>query len=151
MIHWMKSFAWLAPTKSDFLSRFSGDGTDSELYRRAEQLWAALDERALWCLVALIIFAIASALYYYFWFNKKPGRHWRPKYWLVFLAVEVGLAALVTFGIIATAKPAVSGLTALAMRVALCAAIYAALVYWLCSVVIRHTRKTNAYYPCYIP
>lgn len=143
-------FRPLAGTKGDYLSRFQGEDS-GERYDQAVRLWAQLDDRALWCLLAMLLFSLCGAYIYYGPFNGQPGRHWRPKFWWRFLVVAAGLTFVASLAILFTARPAVDGALAIELRAAVNNAVYAILTFWIASAVTRHYFPTNAYFPRYIP
>lgn len=136
-------YKWIAGSMSDFTKPFQ----DNEaLYNQAKAFWRHLDGSMLLVIAIFIILGIAIAAYYYKPYNDKPGRHYRPTYWLIFLAVTFVGTFVVTFGAEYLAvKPVLKGAAMLEIKIALCNALYASGVYLATSWVWCNFLPTNAY------
>ena len=93
-----------------------------------------------------VVLGVALAAIYYKPYNDKPGRHYRPTHWLLFMVVAFVLTLLVTWGFEYIAvKPVLKGALMLEFKVALGNAIYATGLYFLTSLVWCNALPTNAY------
>lgn len=140
----LKIYSWLAGTKNDFINSFRNDDM---LYNQATAFWNKLDSGSIIFIVAMLVFGIFFAYYYYGPFNNQPGRKYTPKWWGIMCGVAAGMTFLVTLLLeYFTSKPTMQGAWSVEIKVAFCNAIYAAVLYCLVSVVVCQSNiKTNAY------
>ena len=84
---------------------------------------------------------------YYKPFNDKPGRHYKPKYWIYFLLTTFVLTLLVTLGCeCAIAQPKLDGSFVLELKIAVANAIYSSFIYIFVSWIwCQFNLPTNAY------
>lgn len=140
----LKIYSWLVGKMNDFTKDFS---RDEMLYNQARNFWNKLDNASLGFVILMVVFGIFTAYLYYGPYNNMPGRKYTPKHWLILMAVSVLLTFVGTlvYAYFA-AKPTMHGSWNLELKISLCNAIYAALVYFVTSAVIcRSGMKTNAY------
>lgn len=140
----LKIYSWLAGTKNDFIDSFRNDDV---LYDQAIAFWNELDNGSIVFFITMLVIGIMLAYYYYGPFNNQPGRKYTPRWWCIIL----GVAAVVTFLVTLfleyfTAKPTMPGSWSVEIKIALCNAIYASVIYFLASVIVcKSNIKTNAY------
>lgn len=138
----LKLYEWIAGSMTDFTRPFRDNET---LFAQAKSFWRALESSSILLLVTFLVLGIAIAAYYYTAYNNKPGRHYKPVKWALFLAVAAIATFLVTFGIeYAIAQPKLQGAMMLETRIALGNAIYAAALYFIVSVLWCNALPTNA-------
>lgn len=140
----LEIYSWLAGTKNDFINSFRNDDS---LYNLAITFWDKLDNGSIGFIITMLVIGIALAYYYYGPFNNKPGRKYTPKWWGIMCGVAIGLTSIVTLILeYFIAKPNMQGAWSVEIKVALCNAIYAGVIYFLTSVVVCQCNiKTNAY------
>ena len=137
-------YKWFIGSLNDFTRHF---GDNEELVMQARSFWHHLEGGTIVYLLTAVVLAMLLCGLYYTAYNNLPGRHYRPSHWLYFL---IGLAVL-TIGVTIGeeynfAKPRLNGAWMLEVKLALCNAIYAAIVYLISSVAICNLPiKTNAY------
>lgn len=136
-------YEWIAGSMSNFTRLFQ---ENEALFNQAKSFWRHLDGSMMFVIAIFIVLGIALAAIYYKPYNDKPGRHYRPTHWLIFLAITFVLAFAVTWGIEYIAvKPVLKGAVMLEMKIALGNAIYASVLYFVTSVVWCNALPTNAY------
>jgi len=139
----LKSYEWIAGSMSDFTRPFQNNDS---LFNQAKGFWNHLESIMPVVLAIFIVLGIVLAVAYYMPYNNKPGRHFKPLHWLFFLIGTFLITFLVTWGFEAIAfKPTLQGANILEMKIALGNAIYAAVLFFLTSVVWCNALPTNAY------
>ena len=138
-------YKWIIGTMSDFVKQFQDNET---LYIQAKKFWGNLES---WSIIIVLIFILLGAIMawsYYKPFNEKPGRHYKPKYWVIFGVITFVLSFLVTLGFEYFAlPPKLDGAFVLELKLALANALYSTLgVYLFVSWVwCQFNLPTNAY------
>jgi membrane-associated HD superfamily phosphohydrolase len=136
-------YKWIAGSMTDFINQFRNNEV---LYNQARAYWNKLESSSSIILLIFIVIGIAMAFCYYQPYNNRPGRHYTPKHWLIFLAITFVLTFFVTWGFeYFAAKPVLDTTTMLQLKIALGNAIYASLLYFVVSVVWCFAFPTNAY------
>ena len=136
-------YEWIAGSMSNFTRPFQ---ENEALFNQAKSFWRHLDGFMMVVIAIFVVLGIALAAAYYKPYNEKPGRHYRPTHWLIFLAITFVLTFAVTWGFEYIAvKPVLKGAAMLEMKVALGNAIYASVLYFITSVVWCNALPTNAY------
>lgn len=136
-------YKWIAGSMSSFTKPFQ---ENEALFNQAKAFWRHLDGSMMVVIVIFIVLGIALAITYYKPYNDKPGRHYRPTHWLIFLAITFVLTFAVTWGFEYIAvKPVLKGAAMLEMKIAMGNAIYASVLYFVTSVVWCNALPTNAY------
>lgn len=136
-------YKWIAGSMTDFINQFRNNEV---LYSQARAFWNKMEGASSVFLVILLVFGISIALFYYLPYNNQPGRHYTPKHWFLFLVVTFALTFCVTWGFEYFAvRPELDGSTMLQLKIALGNAIYAAILYWVVSVIWCNGLPTNAY------
>lgn len=139
----MDLYKWIAGSMSDFTKPFQ----DNEaLFNQAKAFWRHLDGSMMVVIAIFFVLGFALAATYYKPYNDKPGRHYRPTHWLIFLAITFVLTFVVTFGFEYIAvKPVLKGAAMLEMKIAFCNALYASGIYLATSWFWCNFLPTNAY------
>ena len=141
----LKLYEWIIGTMSDFARQFQ----DSEnLYNQARKFWSNLEASSIIIVGIFIVLGLIMAYTYYKPFNDKPGRHYKPKYWWIFLGITFILSFLVTLGAAYfMVPPKIEGTFILELKLALANAIYSSIiVYILVSWIwCQFNLPTNAY------
>ena len=121
---------------------------DEQAFAAVKRFFMAIDGTSPILLLISIVIPILNCLYYHGRFNKKPGRHYRPLFLLIFW----GASSLVTlifswvFEIIKVSLPPVdNNVSVFLFEVSLGAMCFGMFVYIVTSLVIGMTGKTNAY------
>lgn len=136
-------YKWIAGSMSSFTKPFQ---ENEALFNQAKAFWRHLDGSMMVVIAIFIVLGIALAITYYKPYNDKPGRHYRPTHWLIFLAITFVLTFAVTWGFEYIAvKPVLKGAAMLEMKIAMGNAIYASVLYFVTSVVWCNALPTNAY------
>ncbi len=138
-------YKWAVGTQSDFIQRFQ---ENENLYQQARNFWKDLDNLSLLLLLTFVVVGLAVALWFYYPFNNRPGRHYRPKYWWFFF-IGAGVASfLITLGLeYSLVSPLkMAGATTLVWEIAAANLIWVWVVYVVASIIICNVPfKTNAY------
>ena len=136
-------YKWIAGSMTDFVNQFKNN---EALYNQARAYWNKLESSSSIILIIFLVLGILMAVCYYQPYNNRPGRHYTPKHWLIFLAITFVLTFFVTWGFEYFAvPPKLDGATMLQLKIALGNAIYASLLYFIVSVVWCFALPTNAY------
>lgn len=136
-------YEWFAGSMSNFTKPFQ---ENEALFNQAKAFWRNLESLTVVTLIIFVILVIGFAIYYYTRYNNRPGRHYKPERWLIFLAITFASTFLVTLGIeYFLVKPVLKGSLMLEVKIALCNAIYASVLYFVISVVWCNILPTNAY------
>lgn len=136
-------YKWIAGSANDFTKRFS---YNDDLYYIARGFWSHLESNGLLIIAIFVVIGLLFAYCYYGPYNNIPGRHYKPKYWLIFILITFVASFTLTlvFEYI-TAAPKLDGALMLEIKIALGNAIYAPLVYFITSIVWCNWLPTNAY------
>lgn len=136
-------YRWIAGSMTDFVNHFRNN---ESLYNQARAYWNKLESASIIIFAIFLVLGIFMAIYYYQPYNNRPGRHYTPKHWFIFLGITFVLTFLVTWGFEYFALPPVlDSTTVLQIKIALGNAIYASLLYFIFSVIWCNALPTNAY------
>ena len=136
-------YKWIAGSMADFINQFRNNEV---LYNQARAYWNKLESSSSIILLIFIVLGIIMAICYYQPYNNRPGRHYKPKHWLLFLAITFVLVFLVTWGFeLVALKSTLNGVMSLQLRIALGNAIYASILFFIMSLVWCNALPTNAY------
>ena len=130
---------------SEFAKPFRDNETMS---MQARAFWNQLDQIAIILFIAALVIGTLFAAHYYTLYNRKPGRHYQPKHWWMFLLIAFVFVLVATFGAeLLVAKPRLDGAVMLELRVAFGNAVFALLLYLLISFAWCNLNllPTNAY------
>lgn len=135
-------YKWIAGSMTDFVNQFKENET---LYQQARIWWRQLEQLSI-LIVIIIVLGALLAVWYYKPYNEQPGRHYKPKYWFVFLGTTFILTLLTTFLLEYIAVgPRLQGALSVEIRIALGNAMYATMLYFITSFVWCNWLPTNAY------
>ena len=140
----LKLYQWITGTMADFTKPFQDNDA---LYKQAQAFWKQLDVSSIIFVSIFLLLGIVMASIYYKPFNDKPGRHYKPKYWIYFLLTTFVLTLLVTLGCeCAIAQPKLDGSFVLELKIAVANAIYSSFIYIFVSWIwCQFNLPTNAY------
>lgn len=140
----LKLYQWLAGNMNDFCRPFQNN---EALYKQAQSFWNQLEASSIWFVLIFVGLGIIIAYTYYQPFNDKPGRHYKPKYWFIFLVLSFLLTLLTTLGFEYFAHaPKLKGSFLLELKIAIANSIYATLLYFVVSWIwCQFKLPTNAY------
>ena len=91
----LKLYQWIAGKMTDFISQFQNNDS---LYQQARTFWGKLEGISTILLIIALMIGILFAVIYYKPYNNKPGRHYTPKHWIIFLVITFVMAFLLTLG-----------------------------------------------------
>jgi len=137
-------YKWIAGSMQDFTSQFRNN---ESLFSQARTYWSQLEASSVILIIIFFVLGIALAIYYYQPFNNRPGRHYKPIYWWLFLGLTFLLTGLVTWLYLHFSAPSnLSGVGILHFKLAIGNAVYATLLYLVCSWLwCQFNFPTNAY------
>lgn len=137
-------YEWIIGTKSDFIKQFQDN---ENIYNQAIKFWSNLEASSIIIVGIFIVLGLIMAYTYYKPFNEKPGRHYKPKYWGIFLVITFILSFLLTLGAVYFMVPTkLDGSFVLELKIALANAIYSGIVYVIISWIwCQFNLPTNAY------
>ena len=137
-------YGWGLPSKAAHLNSFTQD----HLRNLANKLWQMVDSGALFFILIFVVIALLGAILYYYPYNNKAGRHYKMRYWTLWL----GITALITFAISAIMgyvliDSPIKDTTSFIMRISATNLVYSVLLYIVFSIIICNLNmpKTNAY------
>lgn len=137
-------YKWGLPNQGAYLSRYQGN---EQLYNMARSFWESLESAAIYFLVFFIVFGIAGACIYYYWYNKGAGRRYKVWQWAMWLGITSVFIFAVTliFGNISVSSNLQEKFGFL-IRISLINCIYGICVYFISSLVICNIPvRTNAF------
>lgn len=140
----LKIYDWGLPNQSAHLNGYKGK---ESLYNAARALWGNLDSAGIYFFVICIGFALVTALYYYYGYNKLPGRKYKISHWGIWLGITVLVTFIFTmvFGNILVSS-SLSDKVAFILRISLINGLYASVIYFIASFIICNLPlPTNAY------
>jgi len=139
----LKYYKWIAGSMSDFANQFHDN---TQLYSQARSFWQQLEAHSFTLPIIILVLGIGFAAFYYKPYNDLPHRHYKPRYWLLFLLITFIITFLVTWGFEYYAvHPRLKGANWLEVKIAIGNAIYTCIVYLLVSIVWCNWLPTNAY------
>lgn len=135
-------YKWIAGSMTDFTNQFKDNET---LYQQARTWWGHLESISIFILLMSVL-GICFACFYYRPYNEMPKRHYKPKYWLIFMAITLFFTGLITFLFEYIAvEPRLQGSLGVELKIAIGNAMYATLLYFVTSVIWCNWLPTNAY------
>ena len=145
MINLLTVLTWFT-SKKEYLSNYA----DNESAKKAAtRLWNAIESGEIFLIITMIVLTVAICWFYYFPFNNKSGRHYRPKYWAIAGAINLIAVALTTWGLCCILTPNPSFDYWFLTEVTIVNTIYALVLYYIISNIINRKGESNAY-PWYI-
>ena len=137
-------YDWGLPNQAEHLNRYK----DNEpLYNMARSLWSSIDSASMYFLAAAFAVAIVVVCFYYYGYNKLPGRKYRIRHWTIWLAIT----AIITIGLTMILGNAMVSSTlkeqvGFILRISLINGVYASAIYFIASFIICNLPvPTNAY------
>lgn len=141
MVNILTILTWFTSKKA-YLAPYAEDDSAK---KAATKLWNAIDGGDWILFLVMVLLTAAVAWYYYIPFNNRPGRHYHPKWWWMFGAAALLAVFVVTMGLCHVLAKNPGFDFGLILDVTLMNTLYAAVVYFLFSVIINRTGKSNAY------
>lgn len=137
-------YDWVLPNKGEYLSRYK---VNQSLYNSARELWNSMDSAALFFIIAFIVLGISIACYYYYHYNKKPGRKYKIWQWGLWLGITTVITILLTLGLgWILVQSNLNEKFGFLFRISLLNGGYALIVYFIASFIICNLPiATNAY------
>ena len=136
-------YKWIAGSMTDFVNQFKNN---EALYNQARAYWSKLESSSSIIFIIFLVLGILMAVIYYQPYNNRPGRHYTPIHWIVFLAITFILTFFVTWGFEYIAvPPKLDGAAMLQVKIAICNALYASGLYVVVSLFWCLFLPTNAY------
>lgn len=136
-------YKWIAGSMTDFTNQFKDNET---LYQQARAWWGHLESISIFILLISVLLGIILAYCYYRPYNEMPGRHYKPKYWLIFMAITFIFTGVITFLVeYILVEPRLQGSLGVEIKIAIGNAVYGTLLYFVTSVIWCNWLPTNAY------
>ena len=137
-------YDWGLPNQAAHLSGYKNNDS---LYNTARLLWNNLDSASMYFLATAIIVGLIIVAYYYYGYNKLPGRKYKISHWAIWLGVTALVTLLLTMVwgniFVPSTLKEQSGFI---LRVSLINGLYASAVYFISSFIICNIPvPTNAY------
>ena len=137
-------FKWGLRNQSEHLSIYSNN---EELYNAALSLWNSLEIASFYAIVALIVIGLLLPCFYYYVYNKWPGRKYSIQHWILWLVITLFLTIVVNIflGRIIVTSTLKEKLEFI-WNISIISGIYAILMYLVVSIIICNSPvPTNAY------
>lgn len=137
-------YNWGLPNKAEHLARYR---ENDQLYNMARSLWNSLDSASIYFFAAALTLAVLLVCYYYYGYNKLPGRKYKILHWGIWLLVTVvttiGLTMLLGKVLVSSSLNEQLGFI---LRISLINGLYASAIYFIASFIICNLPvPTNAY------
>lgn len=138
----MDMYEWSAGDKADFIKPYQNN---ESMFQRAQSFWNSLESEAIILAIIFVICGLLMAYWYYKPFNDMPGRHYKLKYWNIFLLMASVLSLLLTLAFeFIMLNTGIGGSSMVLVKIALTNALYSAVVYLAVSVIWCNFFPTNA-------
>ncbi len=137
-------YDWGLPSKAAYLNRYQGD---DNLYNAARSLWNSMDTAGIYFLISAIAVGLILVLFYYYGYNRFPGRKYKISHWAIWLGITSVVTILLTliFGNILVSSN-LKEQSGFILRISLINGLYSAVVYLLATLIICNIPvPTNAY------
>lgn len=137
-------YDWGLPNQNQYLA----ERKDNEaLYNQARSLWNSIDTANIYFLVTAFAVAMILVCFYYYVYNKLPGRKYRITHWAIWLAVTAVLTIILTFVLgDVLVNSGLNEKSGFILRISLINGLYASVIYLIASLVICNLPvPTNAY------
>lgn len=145
MINILTVLTWFTSKKA-YLANYA----DNESAKKAAtRLWNSIDSSEWILFIIMIVLTVLYSWGYFFPYNNKPGRHYRPGYWLGFGMCNLISVFLITFIVCYIFVPNPGFDIWLLVKVASANTLIALILYYIISTIINRNGKSNAY-PWYI-
>lgn len=137
-------YRWGLPNQGAHLNKYSQNDSS---FKMALDFWSNLDIAAIYFMAVFLILGIAVACFYYYGYNKFPGRKYKVQHWTLWLIITAVATILVTLGIGSViVNTALLEKFGFLLRISLINGGYALGVYFISSVIICNLPiATNAY------
>jgi hypothetical protein len=129
-------------------SNFSKPFRNNEhLYKQAQTFWSQLDNAAWVAFGLAVVIGAGMAVFYYTAYNNMSGRHYKPKFWWIFMALALVATSVVTLVVeLMLASPKLDGAFWVEFKIALINMAYALIPFLLTSLAWCNFHfPTNAY------
>lgn len=137
-------YNWGLPNQGEHLNRYR---ENESLYNMACAFWSNLDSAAIYFMILFVILGILIACFYYYGYNRFPGRKYKVQHWVIWLVITVVATVAITLGLgnaIVTSN--LQEKFGFLFRISLINGVYALAVYFISSVIICNLPiATNAY------
>mgnify|MGYP003295850921 CR=1 FL=1 len=137
-------YKWVLP---DQAAHLNGYRDNEQLYNMALAFWDDLNSASIWFLILFIALGLILVCFYYYGYNKWPGRKYKVWQWAVWIAVTYFITMIATDAIgstiVTTTLKEKSGFL---LRISLVNGLYSMIVYFIASLIICNIPvPTNAY------
>ena len=141
----LTAITWAFP-KKEYLAKFANDDSAKNA---AAKLWRSIDQCDVCLVVVMAVMTLLVCWFYFFPYNQKPGRHYKPKYWRIFWIVNFVLVLVVSYFMSYAMAKNPSFDRGLLFQVSWVNALYSLVLYWCISWGFNASGKSNAYKTLY--
>ena len=127
-------YNWGLPNRGEHLNRYR---ENESLYNMARAFWSNLDSAAIYFIILFVILGILIACFYYYGYNRFPGRKYKVQHWVLWLVITAVATVAITLGLgnaIVTSN--LQEKFGFLLRISLINGVYALAVYFISSVII---------------
>lgn len=140
----LELYNWGLLNQGEFVNKYRDNDS---LYNMALAFWRNLDSAAIYFIFAFVLLGIILACFYYYGYNKLPGRKYKISHWVIWLVITTIVTILVTYilgHVIVTSN--LDEKVGFLIRISLINGAYALVVYLVSSLIICNLPiATNAY------
>lgn len=137
-------FKWGLPSQAEYLNRYRDN---ESLYNMARSFWNSLESSSIYFFLLFIALGLFLVCFYYYGYNKWPGRKYKVWQWGMWLGITAVVTVLLTFvvgSVIVSTN--LQEKTGFLFRISLINGLYSILIYLVSSLVICNIPvSTNAY------
>lgn len=137
-------YDWGLPNQAEHLAGYK---SNEPLYNMARSLWNSLDSASMYFLATAIVVAIVAVCYYYYVYNKFPGRKYKVSHWAIWLGITAAatiILSMILGNVIISST--LNDKVGFILRISLINGLYTSVIYFISSLVICNLPvPTNAY------
>lgn len=141
----LTAITWALPKKG-YLANYASDDSAK---KAAAKLWSSIDQCDVYLVAEMVVITLLVCWFYFFPYNQKPGRHYKPKYWRIFGLVSVVLAFMISYFTSYAMSKNPGFDHAFLVKVSGINSLYSVALYWCASWCFNASGKSNAYKTLY--
>ena len=89
-------YNWGLPNQGEHLAKFR---ENESLYNMARAFWSNLDSATIYFMILFVILGILIACFYYYGYNRFPGRKYKVQHWVLWLVITAVATVAITLGL----------------------------------------------------
>ena len=137
-------YRWGLPSQGQHLNKYKDN---ESLYNMARAFWNNLDSASIYFIVTFIALSLILVCFYYYGYNKLPGRKYKIQHWTLWLGITAVATIVITYllgSVIVSSN--LSEKVGFLVRISLINGVYSIALYIIASLIICNIPvPTNAY------